>query len=134
MNTFLLTFRLFGSPEDLFSILIARYTMHPPPGLSSDEHALWTNKKFFPIQSRVAIVLKVWLEFFWIDQYDDVCLDDIHRFANGAMKELQPEESEHILELVSAKVQFFDVLNTNMWVGISRNFNTNYTKFETNCF
>lgn len=107
MNAFLLTFHLFGSAGQLFSLLIARFTMQPPPGLSADEFALWTEKKLYPIQARVSIVLKVWLETFWIDLLDDVCLDDIHNFANGAMMGPQPEEAQRVLELVGIKVWCF---------------------------
>ena len=107
MNAFLLTFHLFGSAGQLFSLLISRFTMQPPPGLSADEFALWTEKKLYPIQARVSIVLKVWLETFWIDLLDDVCLDDIHNFANGAMMGPQPEEAQRVLELVGIKVWLF---------------------------
>lgn len=104
MTAFLMTFHLFGSAQDFFSLLVARFTMHPPPGLTADDFALWTEKKLFPIQGKVASAIKVWMESNWIEQYDDVCLDDIHQFATTVMIGPQPYISGKIIDLVSKKV------------------------------
>ena len=109
MNAFLLTFHLFGGAEQLFTILSGHFTMPPPPGLSGDEYAIWSEKKQRPIQTRVAVVLRTWLESFWVDSLDDVCLDDIYSFANDAMMGPQPDDAQQVLQLVAVKVCGFCV-------------------------
>jgi hypothetical protein len=78
--------------------------MEPPAGLSAEDMVLWTEKKLYPVQIRVANALKSWLESFWIDKFDDVCLDDIHAFANGPMMQTQQAAAQRVLELVSKRV------------------------------
>jgi hypothetical protein len=99
-----MTFHLFGSAEDLFHALVDRFTLGPPTGLNPDDLVIWTEKKLYPIQMRVCNALKLWIENFWIEKYDDVCLDDIHAFASGKMMETQPQSAQKILELVSRRV------------------------------
>jgi hypothetical protein len=103
-TAFLMTFHLFGSAEQLFNFLVARFTMYPPEGINDDEIPLWTEKKLLPVQMRVCNALKLWIEIYWIEKYDDIFLDDIHAFANGPMMETQPQAATKILELVARKV------------------------------
>jgi hypothetical protein len=79
--------------------------MEPPEGLKEDEYALWWEKKLIPVQNRVCNALKLWLESFWIEQYDDDCLDDIHALVSGPITENHPQLASKLLELVSRKVK-----------------------------
>ena len=99
-----MTFHLFGSAEQLFHLLVQRYTLEPPGGLSQEDVFIWTEKKLVPVQMRVCNALKSWLENYWIDKHDDVCLDDIHAFASGPMMQTQQQAAQRFLELVSKRV------------------------------
>lgn len=58
---FLMTFRGFASPEHVFDLLVERYQMDHPAGLSSEEFDEWKEKKLRPTQHRVLTVLTMWL-------------------------------------------------------------------------
>ncbi|KAI8893365.1 ras guanine nucleotide exchange factor domain-containing protein [Globomyces pollinis-pini] len=103
-SSFLMTFHLFGTAKQLFDCLVARFTMEPPEGLNNDELKLWIEKKLSPIQIRVCNALKLWIESYWLEQFDDICLDDIHAFASGPMMQFQSVPAQRILELVQRRV------------------------------
>lgn len=102
--SFLMTFHLFGTAEQLFSTLVSRFTLFPPPGLTPEELQVWTEKKLNPIQVRVCNTIRTWIESYWLEKFDDNCLDDIHAFASGTMMQAQPQLAQRILELVSKRV------------------------------
>jgi son of sevenless-like protein len=112
-SSFLMTFHLFGTAEQLFSLLVARFNLPPPQGLSPEDLNIWTEKKLFPIQTRVSNAIKLWIESYWLEKFDDACLDDIHAFAMGPMMETQPQAAQRILELVSKRVIFPSILILN---------------------
>lgn len=60
-NTFLMTFRSFTSPERLLELLVDRYQMDHPGGLSIEEFEEWKEMKLRPIQKRVLTILTMWL-------------------------------------------------------------------------
>lgn len=99
-----MTFHLFGTSAELFSLLVARYNITAPPGLIAEDVPIWTEKKLIPIQVRVYNVIKLWMESYWLESFDDKCLDNIHEFASGPMTATQPGAAQRILELVSKKV------------------------------
>lgn len=103
-TAFLMTFHLFGTAQQLFEALYARYNLKPPQGLKGDELILWTEKKLSLIQVRVCNALKLWIEGYWLEKFDDVCLDDLHAFASGPMLETQAASATRILELVSRRI------------------------------
>lgn len=67
IDAFLLTFRSMMSPQQLFQMLMNRYTIQPPAGLTSDEFNTWTERKQKLIRFRVINILKRWLEDFWYE-------------------------------------------------------------------
>lgn len=67
IDAFLLTFRSMMSPQQLFQMLLNRYTIQPPAGLTSDEFNLWTERKQKLIRFRVINILKRWLDEFWYE-------------------------------------------------------------------
>ena len=103
-STFLLTFHLFGTAEEFFKQLMARFNLEPPDGLTPDELSLWVDKKLNIIQNRVCNTLRSWIEFYWVEKYDDVCLDDIHAFASTGIMDSQPAHAQKILELVAKRI------------------------------
>jgi flagellar hook-basal body complex protein FliE len=66
----LLTFRSFTDARELFDLLVDRFSIQPPEGLTPEEFQTWTDKKQKPIRIRVINILKTWLENYWLE--DDV--------------------------------------------------------------
>ncbi len=51
-STFLITYRSFATGLQVVDLLINRYTMLPPPGLSEGQLAEWEQKKRIPVKLR----------------------------------------------------------------------------------
>ena len=98
---------MFGTSEQLFQALHSRFSLLPPPGLTPEDTQVWVEKKLYPIQNKVASIIKLWIESHWLEKFDDVCLDAIHALASGAMQESQASIAQRILELVSKRVILF---------------------------
>lgn len=62
LYSFLLTFRKFCTPQKLLDLLIARYNMTLPEGLSVQQLELYRSKKIIPIRLRVLNLLKSWVK------------------------------------------------------------------------
>jgi hypothetical protein len=86
MKAFLLTYRSFTTPDQLYSKLIERYNMPQPENLSPEELENWKRNKLRPVQLRVCSAMKHWIES-------------------------QPQDFTH--ELTQELVQFVDNLNTD---------------------
>uniref|UniRef100_A0A060T6U2 ARAD1C23078p n=1 Tax=Blastobotrys adeninivorans TaxID=409370 RepID=A0A060T6U2_BLAAD len=69
----LLTFRSFTDASELFDLLVDRFSIQPPEGLTAEEFQQWTEKKQVPIRIRVVNILKQWLETYWLE--DDIIED-----------------------------------------------------------
>jgi son of sevenless-like protein len=67
-GTFLLTYRSFTSAKELFEMLVKRWSIQPPTGLSQDDYQTWVDKKQKPIQFRVVNILKSWLDTYWMEE------------------------------------------------------------------
>lgn len=66
----LLTFRSFTDASVLLELLIERFLIQPPEGLTQDEFKIWCDKKQRPIRLRVVNVIKTWLDTYW---FEDDC-------------------------------------------------------------
>ncbi|CAH2352570.1 cell division control protein 25 [[Candida] railenensis] len=64
-SAFLFTFPTIMSLSELISLLIVRYNIEAPEGLSYEEYNTWINKKQIPIRNRVLTLMKVLIEKFW---------------------------------------------------------------------
>lgn len=67
---FLLTYRSFTSASELFELLVQRFNLQPPPGLTRDEYSIWEEHKQKPARFRVLNILKAWLELYWMESDD----------------------------------------------------------------
>jgi son of sevenless-like protein len=70
-NTFLLTYRSFTNASELFELLVKRWGIQPPYGLSQDDYQVWVDKKQKPIQFRVVNILKNWFDTYWMEGNDE---------------------------------------------------------------
>ena len=79
-HTFMLTFKAFTTGPELLELLIKRYNIQPPDGLTPAELQNWKMAKETPIHLRVCNTIRTWLETHYLEQ-DVVCLDRIEEFA-----------------------------------------------------
>jgi son of sevenless len=70
-NTFLLTYRSFTNASELFELLVKRWGIQPPYGLSQEDYQTWVDKKQKPIQFRVVNILKNWFDTYWMEGTDE---------------------------------------------------------------
>jgi len=83
---FLLTFRSFTTPQELLKLMISRYNMTPPKGLSYGQLQEWKTNKQKPIRLRIINFLKNWIERNWIDFIEDNALGNtLQEFLNTDM-------------------------------------------------
>lgn len=52
MTTFLMTYRTFTTSDDLFDLLVARYFLRAPEGLTPQQMQQWMEKKQLIVQLR----------------------------------------------------------------------------------
>ncbi|KAF2165046.1 hypothetical protein M409DRAFT_55948 [Zasmidium cellare ATCC 36951] len=88
-NTFLLTYRSFTTGPELFEMLVKRWTIQPPPGLSGNDLQTWTDKKQKPIRFRVVNILKSWFDNYWMEGNDEASqqlMQRVYTFAKDAVQ------------------------------------------------
>ena len=67
-NTFLLTYRSFTTASELFELLVKRFTIQPPRGISENDYKVWVDKKQKLIRFRVVNILKCWFDNYWMEE------------------------------------------------------------------
>ncbi|WVQ83901.1 hypothetical protein IAT38_006045 [Cryptococcus sp. DSM 104549] len=103
-QAFLLTFRSFTHALELFGLLVERYLMPEPEGLTPVQLQEWKVKKQAPIRLRVANALRMWLERHYIEQTDLPVLDKIEEFAGTTLLANGSElMSKQLLTLVAKR-------------------------------
>ncbi|KAF2863271.1 guanine-nucleotide dissociation stimulator CDC25 [Piedraia hortae CBS 480.64] len=88
-NTFLLTYRSFTTGAELLDVLIKRWNIQPPYGLTPAELEMWTDSKQKLIRFRVVNALRSWVESNWLEPDDDESkqvLQRMHTFVNSIMQ------------------------------------------------
>lgn len=84
-STFLLTYQSFTTTDEFLDLLFARFRTERPSSLSSEEQALWVEKRQRPIQFRVFNVLKAWIESHYDERQHASHLQRIKEFAMDEM-------------------------------------------------
>ena len=87
-NTFLLTYRSFTTASELFDLLVARFTIQPPYGLSQENYQVWVERKQKLIRFRVVNILKSWFDNYWMEGQDAASKDLIRRVYNFAERSI----------------------------------------------
>ncbi|GAB7339223.1 hypothetical protein MBLNU457_5880t1 [Dothideomycetes sp. NU457] len=78
-NTFLLTYQSFTTATELFEMLVKRWCIQPPAGLSAADIQRWTDKKQKPIRFRVVNILKSWFDNYWMEGTEEAAQALMHR-------------------------------------------------------
>ncbi|ORX99639.1 ras GEF [Basidiobolus meristosporus CBS 931.73] len=102
--TFLLTYRSFTTTEELFELLFERFDIQAPPGLTTEQLEIWTEKKLVPIRLRVFNIMKSWLESYYLDSEDDFSLEMLRDFAQTKMQEIMSFASNQLIKLIDKRM------------------------------
>ncbi|KAJ3342817.1 hypothetical protein HDU93_000947 [Gonapodya sp. JEL0774] len=106
-STFLMTHHSFTTSRELLELIIRRYDITPPYGLSQKSFDIFLNKKILPIRIRCCIALKDWIsEFFDEDWADDEML--VMRFREFVEKRVASDFqkwSQPLLKILNEKLK-----------------------------
>ncbi|KAG2185995.1 hypothetical protein INT43_002433 [Umbelopsis isabellina] len=108
INTFLLTYRSFCTTDEWFDLLVQRYNLLPPQGLSSEEIEIWNDKKQKLVRLRVFNVIKTWLENFYNEEEDQHIISRIMEFAEVTIRESMQFAAEQLIKLVKKRMDTDD--------------------------
>ncbi|KAL8735938.1 MAG: hypothetical protein Q9166_000500 [cf. Caloplaca sp. 2 TL-2023] len=117
-NTFLLTYRSFTSASELFELLVKRFSIQPPRGISEDDYKTWVEKKQKLIRFRVVNVLKSWFDNYWMennDQDSNELLRRVYSFAKDSIATTQTPGSAPLMTSVEQRLRGQDT-NTKIMV------------------
>lgn len=107
-HVFLLTYRSFMTSVDLFEMLMERFYIQPPEGLTQAEYQIWLSQKKKITQVRVINVLKRWLENSWTepdDQDTNNLLRKIHEFTIDSIPSLKSSVSHGLVAVIEQRLQ-----------------------------
>ncbi|KAJ3041356.1 hypothetical protein HDV00_009497 [Rhizophlyctis rosea] len=103
-QTFLLTYRSFTNTLEFFDLLIKRFMIQPPEGLTTQELEIFVEKKLTPIRLRVFNVMKSWLDLYvQDDETDRSALIVLREFAQGPMNEAMGFAAQQLIRLVDKR-------------------------------
>ncbi|RDA87530.1 hypothetical protein CP532_1635 [Ophiocordyceps camponoti-leonardi (nom. inval.)] len=106
-NTFLLTYRSFTSARELFGLLVKRFGIQPPEGLSQEEFNIWRDHKQKLIRFRVVNILKSWFDNFWMEDYNDESrqlMRDVFTFARDTVKSTDTPGSAPLMSVLEQRL------------------------------
>jgi len=104
-NTFLLTYRSFTTATELFEMLVKRWLIQPPKGLSADDYQTWVDMKQKPIRFRVVNILKSWFDNYWMEGNDEEARILIQRVYNFAKDHVATTSTPGAAPLISSVEQ-----------------------------
>ncbi|CAE6443839.1 unnamed protein product [Rhizoctonia solani] len=91
IDAFLMTYKSFTTTTELFQLLVERFKIQPPEGLSDKELQDWIDRKQKPARVRVVnIFRKMLLDPSIVDKEDSSILDNIKSFAAEIMHDVPP--------------------------------------------
>lgn len=89
-NTFMMTFKSFATIDKVFDMLVERYNIQPPEGLSQAELEEWTTEKKTPIKLRVINTMRKLIDV--LEKEDLRILDRVKAFASDIITS-EPERA-----------------------------------------
>lgn len=101
---FFMTFRQFSTPVELVQILVARFNLEQPTGLSDDDLDVWRHRKLIPVRLRVSNFIKLWLETYWRGSNDDAALPLLLDFVRGAMSDTFIAAAQRLEDLINVRL------------------------------
>ena len=110
-NTFLLTYRSFTTATELFEMLVRRFSIQPPRGISEDDYKTWVDKKQKPIRFRVVNILKSWFDHYWMennDQASNKLLRRVYSFAKESVETTKTPGSGPLIAIIEQRLKGHD--------------------------
>lgn len=112
-NTFLLTYRSFTTARELFELLVHRFSIQPPEGMSPADGGVWRERKQSPIRFRVVNILKNWFETFWMEDNQEeetkTLIRDVYNFARDTIKSTETPGSAPLMAVLDQRMSGKDV-------------------------
>ncbi|KAG8862412.1 hypothetical protein FRB96_001482 [Tulasnella sp. 330] len=103
IDTFLTTFKSFTTVDELFDMLVDRFNIPEPQGLTKDERTEWVNKKLTPIRFRVINILRsLVMDNHVLEKEDMYIMRRIHDFA-ARVKNVAPPAQQLMLMVERAQ-------------------------------
>ena len=107
-TTFLLTYRSFTTAAELFELLVKRFSIQPPRGISEDDYKMWVDKKQRPIRFRVVNILKSWFDHYWMENNDPASrqlLQRVFSFAKDSIATTNTPGSGPLMHAVEQRLR-----------------------------
>ncbi|PKS12916.1 hypothetical protein jhhlp_000257 [Lomentospora prolificans] len=106
-DTFLLTYRSFTTARDLFELLVNRFNIQPPEGLTQQDYEVWRDRKQKLIRFRVVKILKSWFDSFWMEDYNEesrALIRDVYNFARDTVKSTETPGSAPLMQVLDQRL------------------------------
>ena len=106
--TFLLTYRSFTTASELFEMLVRRFTIQPPQGISASDFKVWIEQKQNLIRVRTINVMRNWIEQNWMennDQVSDDLLRRIYAFVKDIVSPINEPLAKPLLNSITQRLQ-----------------------------
>lgn len=106
-DTFLLTYRSFTTARELFELLVERFNLQPPEGLSQADFEVWRDRKQKLIRFRVVKILKSWFDNFWMEDYNEdsrQLIRDVYNFAKDTVKSTETPGSAPLMQVLDQRL------------------------------
>ena len=107
-NTFLLTYRSFTTASELFEMLVRRFTIQPPRGISEEDYRTWVEQKQKLIRFRVVNILKNWFDHFWMENNDEnsnQLLRRVYSFAKDSIATTTTPGSGPLMTVIEQRLR-----------------------------
>ncbi|KAK6079997.1 RasGEF domain-containing protein [Seiridium cupressi] len=116
-NTFLLTYRSFTTARELFELLVQRFNIQPPEGLSNMDFDMWRDRKQKPIRFRVVNIMKSWFDNFWLEENNDESkhlIRDVYQFARDTVKTTETPGSAPLMAVLDQRLSGKEISSKRM--------------------
>ena len=107
-GTFLLTYRSFTTAAELFELLVRRFSIQPPSGLSREEYPTWEEKKQKLVRFRVVNILKNWFETYWMEENNEASqrlLERAYAFAKNTVANTKTPGSGPLMAAIDQRLK-----------------------------
>ena len=112
-TTFLITYKSFTTASELFELLVKRFSIQPPRGISEDDYKTWVDKKQKPIRMRVVNILKSWFDNYWMEHNDAASNQLLRRVYSFAKDSIATTHTPGFAPLMNAVEQRMRGQDTN---------------------
>ena len=112
-NTFLLTYRSFSTADELLKLLVKRFSIQPPRGITQDQYQVWVDRKQKPIRIRVVNILKSWFDSYWMENNDkssNNLLQRVYNFAQSSIATTATPGSGPLITIVEQRLRGQDTI------------------------